>query len=90
MQVILKLSVLITQYCSGDQVERNEKGGECNTTGWRRGVQRVLVGKIERKGSLGRPRRRREDNVTTDIQEVGYGAWTRSIWLRIGTGGGHL
>jgi hypothetical protein len=25
-----------------------------------------------------------------DLQEVGWGAWTGSIWLRIGTGGGHL
>jgi hypothetical protein len=23
-----------------------------------------------------------------DIREVGWGAWTGSIWLRIGTGGG--
>jgi hypothetical protein len=25
-----------------------------------------------------------------DLQEVGCGAWTGSIWLRIGTGGRHL
>ena len=30
-----------------------------------RGVQRVLVGKPEGKRSLGRPRRRWEDNITT-------------------------
>jgi hypothetical protein len=23
-----------------------------------------------------------------DVQEVGWGAWTGLIWLRIGTGGG--
>ena len=36
-----------------------------------RGVQRVLVGKPEGKRSLERPRRRREDNIKMDLQEVG-------------------
>jgi hypothetical protein len=35
-----------------------------------RGVHRVLVGKPERKRSLGRPRRRWEDNIKMDLQEV--------------------
>ena len=39
---------------------------------------------------LGRPRRRWEENITMDLQEVGWGAWTGLIWLRIGTGGGLL
>ena len=39
----------------------------------RRGVYRVLMGKPEGKRPLGRPRRRREDNIKMDIQEVGYG-----------------
>ena len=38
-----------------------------------RGVQRVLVGKPERKRPLGRPRRRWEDNIKMDLQEVGGG-----------------
>ena len=36
-----------------------------------RGVYRVLVGKPEGKRPLGRPRRRWEDNIKTDHQEVG-------------------
>jgi len=36
-----------------------------------RGVQRVLVGKHEGKRPLGRPRRRWEDNIKIDLQEVG-------------------
>jgi hypothetical protein len=36
-----------------------------------RGVYRVLVGKPEGKRPLGRPRRRWEDNVRMDLQEVG-------------------
>jgi hypothetical protein len=38
-----------------------------------RGMHRVLVGKSEGKRSLGRPRRRWEDNIKLDILEVGGG-----------------
>jgi len=37
------------------------------------GVYRVLGGKPEVKRSLGRPRHRWEDNIKTDLQEVGGG-----------------
>jgi len=35
-----------------------------------RGVYRVLVGRPEGKGPLGRPRRRWEDNIQLDIKEL--------------------
>ena len=40
-------------------------------------VHRVLVGKPEGKSPLGRPRRRWEDNIKMDFQEVGgdHGYW---------------
>jgi hypothetical protein len=38
-----------------------------------RGVYRVLVGKPEGKRPRGRPRRRWEDNIKMDVQEVGCG-----------------
>jgi hypothetical protein len=38
-----------------------------------RGVQRVSVGKPEGKRPFGRPRRRLEDNIKIDLQEVGGG-----------------
>ena len=38
-----------------------------------RGVHSVLVGKPEGKRPLGRPRRRWEDNIKMDLQEVGEG-----------------
>jgi hypothetical protein len=38
-----------------------------------RGVYRVLVGKPEGKRPLGRLRRRWEDNIRMDLQEVGCG-----------------
>ena len=46
--------------------------------GEERGVHKVLVGKPEGKTPLGRPRRRWEDNIKKDLQEVGGGGgdWT--------------
>ena len=38
-----------------------------------RGVHKVLVGKPEGKRLLGRPRRRWEDNIKMDLEEVGRG-----------------
>jgi hypothetical protein len=59
--------------------------GHVASMGVRRGVYRVWWGWWGKR-PLGRPRRRWEDNIKMDIQEVGLG----SSWLRIGTGGGHL
>jgi hypothetical protein len=46
----------------------------------RRGLYRVLVGKFEGKRPLGRPRRRWQNNIKTDLQEVGF----RSMdWMKL-------
>jgi hypothetical protein len=58
--------------------------------GEKRDVYSVLVRKPEGKRPLRRRRRRWEDNIKMDLEGVGWGAWTGSIWLRIGTGGRHL
>jgi hypothetical protein len=54
-------------------------------------VHRVLVGKPEGKRPLGRPRRRWEDNIKMDLEEVGRGcgdwmerAQDRDIWRALG------
>ena len=41
--------------------------------GAERGVYRVLVGKLEGRRPLGRPRPRWVDNIAMDLQEVGCG-----------------
>ena len=55
-----------------------------------RGVHKVLVGKPEGKRPLGRPRRRWEDNIKMDLEEVGRGcgdwrelAQDRDSWLAL-------
>jgi len=53
-----------------------------------RGLYRILVRKPEGNRPLGRPRW--EDDIKTDLKKWDVGAWTGLIWLRIGTGGGHL
>jgi len=45
-----------------------------------RGMYRVLVGKPEGKRPLGRPRRRWDDNIKTDLQEVGFGSMD---WIQV-------
>ena len=47
-------------------------GNVAHMVNWR-GEYRVLVGKPEGKRPLGRSRRRREDNIKVDLQEVGFG-----------------
>ena len=64
--------------------------GHVARMGERRRAYRVLVGKPKGKTPLGRSRSRWQDNIKMDLHQVGWGVWTGSIWLRIGTGGGHL
>jgi hypothetical protein len=47
--------------------------GHVARMGQGRGVYRVMVGKPEEKRPLGRPRRKWEDNIKMDIQEVRSG-----------------
>ena len=44
---------------------------ECTTCGESKGAYSVLVGKLEGKRTLGRPRRRWEENNKMDLQELG-------------------
>jgi hypothetical protein len=71
MRSLMICSLLLTQYCSCDKIEKNEIGGTCSMDGEKRGVYRVWVGKPEGKRPLGRPRRRWEDNIKIELQEVG-------------------
>jgi len=63
----------IHQMYSGDEIGTNERGGPCGTYGEMRDVYRILVEKPEGKSPVGRPRRRLEDIIRIDVQEVGWG-----------------
>ena len=66
-------SVLPTKYYSSNQIESMIRTGHVARMGDSTGAYRVLVGKAEGKRPLGKPRRRREDNIKMDLQEVGRG-----------------
>ena len=54
--------------------------GHAARMGEDRGVQKMLVGKPEGKRPLGRPKRRWENNIKMDLQEVGGG---RGDWMEL-------
>jgi hypothetical protein len=65
-------------------------GGECSTYGGSRGVYRFVVRTKDGKKPLGRPRRRWENNIKMDLQEVGCGAMA---WIDLSqdrAGGGQV
>ena len=57
--------------------------GHVARMGDKRGVHRVLVGKPEGKRPLGRPRRRWEDNIKMELQEVEFGGMD---WIELAKG----
>jgi hypothetical protein len=66
-------SVLHTKYYSDITTRRMRFAEHVARMGKRRGAYRVLVGRPEERRPLGRPRRRWEDNIKMDLQEVGWG-----------------
>ena len=65
-------------YCSPNIIQeiksrRMSWAGHVARIGERRGVYRGMVGKTEEKRPLGSPRKRWEDNIKMDLQEVGCG-----------------
>jgi hypothetical protein len=55
-----------------------------------RSAYRILMGRPEGRRPIGRPRRRWEDNIKMDLQEVGWDgldwidmAWDRDRWLAL-------
>ena len=80
---IFKVDLGNDQYCSPNivrviRLRRMRWAGHVARMGHERYAYRVLVGKPERKRSLGRPRSRWEYNIKMDLQEVG---WESMDWI---------
>ena len=65
-------------------------GGAYSANGDRRGVYRVLVGNRSERNHSKDPGLDRRIILRWSFRKWDRGTWTGSIWLRIGTGGGHL
>jgi hypothetical protein len=82
-------------YSSTDFIRQNKSrrmrwAGHVARMGGGRNVCRVLVGKPEGKRQLGRSRRRWDDGIKMDLEEIRWRVWSGFAWLRIGTVGGLL
>jgi hypothetical protein len=53
-------------------------GRACSTNGEKRNAYRLLVGKLEGKRPLGRPRHRWLDNIKMDLRDIG---WDGTDWI---------
>jgi len=70
------------------KLNRMRLAGHVARIGERRSAHRVLMGKPEGKRPLAGSKRRWEDNIKVNLQEVGLGVCTGLICLRTMTGGG--
>jgi len=75
------ITMLSIMFSSTTQTYKMRWTGYVARIGERSGVYRIVVGKPEGKRPLGRPRRRWEDNIKMDLQEVGCGGvdWTELV-----------
>ena len=83
--------VLLTQYCSRDQIEKDDTGWACSTYGGRVEVHTGFwwenLRERDHLGDLGLDRR---TILKWSFKEWHRQSWTGLIWLRIVTGGGSL
>jgi hypothetical protein len=86
-----KVSIFLTQYCAGGQIEKNEIGGACGAYGGgERGAQGIGGENLRERSHWGDPHvdvRKILRWIFRKLEGVVGTGWS---WLRIGTGGGHL
>ena len=74
----------------GHKIGKNDIGGVCSTYGGEQRCIHGFDGEPEGGRPFGRPRCRWEDDNKLNLPEKECEPWTGFIWLRVGTGGGHL
>jgi hypothetical protein len=83
--------VLFTQYCSGDDLEKNEMGGACSAYGGRgEAYTGFWWGNLKERDHWRDPGVDGRIILRRIFRILDVGVWTGSSWLRIGTGGEHL
>jgi hypothetical protein len=71
-------ALVITQYCAAGKIKKNEMGWACGAYG---GGERCAQGFGEEawgNETIGRPRRRWDDNIKMDLEKVGGGC---GVWM---------
>ncbi|KAJ4433050.1 hypothetical protein ANN_15307 [Periplaneta americana] len=69
---LLNIRFMVGENLGNNPIRRMRWAGHVARMGESRNAYRVLVGRSEGKSSLGRPRRRWEDNIEMDLRNVGY------------------
>jgi hypothetical protein len=80
----VKWSIVLIEYYSVYQIEKNEVGGTCSTYGEEeRCIQRV-GGETKENKPPGRPRRRWQESSKLDLAEVRWGGldWVHLVQIR--------
>jgi hypothetical protein len=75
------------QNCSSGQIKKNEINGPVACIRKGRGAYRVFVGNLWERDNLEDLGIDGRKNHKTDLQEIGWEAWTRLLRLKSGTGG---
>jgi hypothetical protein len=82
---------LLTQYFSGDKIEKKEVGRACSAYGGEdRRIQGFDGGNLRLRDHMEDPGLDGRIILRWIFRKWDVGIWTGLIWLRIGTGGGHL
>jgi hypothetical protein len=83
---------LLTQYCSGDNIEKNEMGGACSGYGGEERRIQVLFlwGNLRERDHLGGSGVDGRIILRWIFRKWGVRVWTGSNWFRTGTGGEHV
>jgi hypothetical protein len=85
LSIVAKQKVLFTVRII--KLRRMRWAGHVARRGKKREVYRLLVGKLEGKRPLGRPRCRRLEILGWIMERWDGLVWTGLVWLRIGTNG---